>query len=147
MNTEQELAACSWQEGAVKGPPLQGPLPTHILGRGQSSLAATTRRHFKKFTHIVKPAQSPGAKVSWYPPLKAILSPQGPHLPRPGCLGCSIKWAGDAYPTLKNKASPSSVQAGGRPALRGSLGGEETLQVWPGLSALDEALQYTVTAL
>lgn len=71
MNTEQELAACSWQEGAVKGPPLQGPLPTHILGRGQSSLAATTRRHFKKFTHIVKPAQSPGAKVSWYPPLKA----------------------------------------------------------------------------
>lgn len=51
MNTEQELAACSWQEGAVKGPPLQGPLPTHILGRGQSSLAATTRRHFKIHTH------------------------------------------------------------------------------------------------
>lgn len=41
---EQELAACSWQEEAMMDSPLQE--PTHlILHRGQSSLAATIRRH------------------------------------------------------------------------------------------------------
>lgn len=47
---------------------------------------------------------------------------------------------------LKNKASASSVQVGeSRPW--GQPGQEEMLQVWQGLSALDEALQHTVTAL
>lgn len=41
MNTKQGLAACSWQEGSVMGPFLQGPTSPLILGRGQSSLAAT----------------------------------------------------------------------------------------------------------
>lgn len=40
---EQELAACSWQE-AMMDSPLQEPTPL-ILHRGQSSLAATIRRH------------------------------------------------------------------------------------------------------
>lgn len=44
VNMEQELAACSWQEEAMMDSPLQEPTPL-ILHRGQSSLAATIRRH------------------------------------------------------------------------------------------------------
>lgn len=85
---EQELAACSWQEEAMMDLPLQEPTPL-ILDRGQSSLAATIRRHLKS-THIMKPAQSPQGQDPMASIFRAPSASQGPHLPRSGCLGCSV---------------------------------------------------------
>lgn len=88
----------------------------------------------------MKLAQCPKVKISRHLPLGLLFHSRGL------VSGLLYKCGVGAYPTLKNKASASSVQMGeSRP--QGQPGQEEMMQVWQRLSALDEALQHTVTAL
>lgn len=61
---------------------------------------------------------------------RAPFSYQGPHLPRPGGLGCSRRWVVGAYPTLNNKASCPKCPGWREARPQGQPGWEESLQVW-----------------
>lgn len=84
--------------GGCEGPtPAETPSPSLTLGKGQSSPAATTRRHcLKKNSHIVKLAQCPKVKISRHLPLGLLFHSRGLvsgllYKVRSGCLPHSQK--------------------------------------------------------
>lgn len=128
----------------LAGGDCDGPSPGgHPLTPGRGQSPEPTSSHHKeilfKNSHIVKPAQFPPGQELMASTFRATFSLQGPCLPRPGGRRC--------LPHSKRKQAASSVQVGKKLALWGQPGWEEILQVQRGLSALDEALQHTVTAL
>lgn len=139
VNTQQELAACTWQE-AYGGPTLRGRLSSRA--GAETHLQPPWGETVLEFTHCE--ARQSSRQRSQDSSFRTSFSPPQGHW-GPGLLSKAGKRV--FTPVSKRNNAVPGVQREREITSRGSLGGRKSCKWWQGLSTLDEALQHTVTAL
>lgn len=138
-NTQQELAACTWQ-GAYGGPPLRGRLSP--WAGAKAHLQPPWGETVLGFTHG-ETCQSPRLGSCGISFRTSFSTPRG-HW-GPGLLSKAGKRV--FTPVSKRNHAAPGVQREREITSRSSLGGRKSCEWQQGLSTLDEALQHTVTPL